>query len=91
MEPQDRHIIRNFRTYRDVKEHVLVEEDEETSRAQELALLQPRLIDLKNFGDFFATQLRSTLDTSVFWGLLGLLLTVRDATRQILVRSFLTD
>lgn len=82
MEPHDRRTIRSFRTYEDVQEHVFVEQDEEASEAalQELAMLQPRLVDLKNFSDFFATQLRPTLDTSMFWGLIGLLLTVRTAT-----------
>lgn len=61
MEPHDRRIIRSFRTYEEVQEHVFVEQDGEASDAarQELALLQPRLIDLKNFSDFFATQLWS--------------------------------
>lgn len=81
MEPHDRRTIRSFRTYEDVQEHVFVEQDAEASEAalQELAMLQPRLVDLKNFSDFFATQLRPTLDTGMFWGLLGLLLTVRNA------------
>lgn len=81
MEPHDRRTIRSFRTYEDVKEHVFVEQDAEASEAalQELAMLQPRLVDLKNFSDFFATQLRPTLDMGIFWGLLGLLLTVRCA------------
>jgi hypothetical protein len=82
MEPHDCRTIRSFRTYEDVRKHVFVEHDAEASEAalQELAMLQPRLLDLKNFSDFFATQLRSTLDTSIFWGLLGLLLTVRYLT-----------
>ena len=82
MEPYDRRTIRSFRTYKDVQEHVFVEQDEEASKTalQELAMLQPRLVDLKNFSDFFATQLRPDLDTDMFWGLLGLLLTVRNAT-----------
>ena len=81
MEPHDRRTVRSFRTYEDVQEHVFVDQDEEASEAalQELAMLQPRLIDLKNFSDFFATELGPTLDTDTFWGLLGLLLTVRDA------------
>jgi hypothetical protein len=80
MEPHDRRTIRSFRTYEDVQEHVFVNQDEEASAAalQELAMLQPRLIDLKNFSDFFAAELGPTLDTGTFWGLLGLLLTVRD-------------
>jgi len=80
MEPHDRRTIRSFRTYEDVKEHVFVNQDEEASAAalEELAMLQPRLIDLKNFSDFFAAELGPTLDTGTFWGLLGLLLTVRD-------------
>lgn len=59
-----------------------IEQDVEASEAalQELAMLQPRLVDLKNFSDFFATQLRPTLDTGIFWGLLGLLFTVRSIT-----------
>ena len=82
MEPHDRRTIRSFRTYDEVQEHVFVEQDEEASEAarQELASLQPRLIDFKNFSDFFATRLGPTLDTSVFWGLLGLLFTVRNPT-----------
>lgn len=81
MEPHDRRTIRSFRTYEDVQEHVFVEQDAEASETalQELAMLQPRLVDLKNFSDFFATQLRPTLDTGMFWGLLGLLFTVRSA------------
>lgn len=80
MEPYDRRIIRSFRTYRDIQEHVFAEQDEEASEAalHELAMLQPRLIDLKKFSDYFSAQLFSTLDTEIFWGLLGLLLTVRD-------------
>lgn len=83
MEPNDRRIIRSFRTYEDVQEHVFVEQDEETTDAalQELAMLQPRLIELKDFSGFFATKLGPVLDTSFFWGLLGLLLTVRNATK----------
>lgn len=83
MEPHDRRIIRSFRTYEDVQEHVFVEQDEEATDAalQELAMLQPRLIELKDFSDFFATKLGPVLDTSFFWGLLGLLLTVRNATK----------
>lgn len=82
MEPHDRRTIRNFRTYEDIQEHVFVEHDAEASEAalQELALLQPRLVDLKNFSNFFATQLRPILDTSIFGGLLDLLLTVRYLT-----------
>lgn len=81
MEPYDRRTIRSFRTCEDVKEHVFVEQDAEASEAalQELVMLEPRLVDLKNFSDFFATQLGPTLDTGMFWGLLGLLLTVRNA------------
>jgi hypothetical protein len=82
MEPHDRRTIRSFRTYEDVQEHVFVEQDEEASEAalQELAMLQPRLTELKNFSTFFATELGPNLDTGMFWGLLGLLLTVRYAT-----------
>ncbi|KFY18119.1 hypothetical protein V492_00130 [Pseudogymnoascus sp. VKM F-4246] len=77
MEPQDRRTIRSFRTYEDVQEHVFAEQDELASEAalHELAMLQPRLVDLKKLSDFF-TQLRPTLDTGMFWGLLGLLLTL---------------
>lgn len=80
MEPHDRRTIRSFRTYDDVQRHVFDEQDEEASEAalQELAMLQPRLVDLKIFSNFFATQLRPTLDTGIFWGMLGLLLTVRS-------------
>jgi hypothetical protein len=80
MEPHDRRTIRSFRTYEDVREHVFVDQDEMASEAalEELAMLQPQLIDLKNFSDFFATKLGQPLDTGTFWGLLGLLLTVRD-------------
>ena len=79
MEPQDRRTIRSFRTYEDVQEHVFAEQDELASELalHELAMLQPRLVDLKKLSDVF-TQLRPTLDTGMFWGLLGLLLTVRD-------------
>ncbi|KAM5347078.1 hypothetical protein ACJ41O_010083 [Fusarium nematophilum] len=87
MEPQDRRTIRSFRTYEDIQENVFVEQDEEASEAalQELAMLQPPLVDLKKFSDFFATQLRSTLDTATFWGLLGLLLTfLRQADEDFL-------
>lgn len=84
MEPHDRRTIRSFRTYEDVHDHVFFEQDEEASEAalQELSMLQPRLVDLKNFSNFFATELRThpSLDTGVFWGLLGMLLTVRNAT-----------
>lgn len=82
MEPHDRRTIRSFRTYEDVQEHVFVEQDEEASEAalQELAMLQPRITELKNFSTFFATKLGPSLDTGIFWGLLGLLLTVRYAT-----------
>ncbi|KAL5040752.1 hypothetical protein BDW71DRAFT_41163 [Aspergillus fruticulosus] len=68
MEPHDRKTIRSFRTFEDVQEHVFVEQDEEASESalQELAMLQPRLVDLKNFSEFFATQLRTTLDTGIF-------------------------
>ncbi|KAA8645136.1 uncharacterized protein ATNIH1004_009353 [Aspergillus tanneri] len=89
MEPYDRGIIRSFRTYQDIQEHVFAEQDEEASEAalHELAMLQPRLIDLKNFSEFFSTQLFSTLDTGIFWGLLGLLLTLAlqhdDTMRRI--------
>lgn len=78
MEPQDRRTIRSFRTYDDVLEHVFTDQDEEPNPAalQELNLFRPRLIDMKNLIDFFATKLGRTLDTGVFWGLLGLLLTV---------------
>lgn len=81
MEPHDRKTIRSFRTYEDVQEHVFVKQDAEASETalQELAMLQPRLVDLKNLSDFFAAQLRQTLDTGMFWGLLGLLFTVRSA------------
>ena len=81
MEPHDRRTIRSFRTHEDVRQHVFVEQDEEASKGalQELAMLQPRLVDLKNFSNFFATQLHPNLDTGIFWGLLGLLLTVRNA------------
>lgn len=83
MEPQDRRIIRSFRTYEDVQEHVFVEQDEEASEAalQEMAMLQPRLADLRNFSDFFFKELGSNLDTGTFWGLLGLVLTVSYATK----------
>lgn len=82
MEPQDRRTIRSFRTYEDVHEHVFVEQDEEASEAalQEMAMLQPRLADLRNFSNFFSKELGPNLDTGTFWGLLGLVLTVRYAT-----------
>ncbi|KAJ6158982.1 hypothetical protein N7485_011808 [Penicillium canescens] len=66
MEPHDRRIIRSFRTYEDVQEHVFVEQDEEASEAalQELAMLQPRLTELKNFSTFFAAELGPNLDTA---------------------------
>lgn len=43
--------MRSFRTYEDVQEHVFVEQDKEVCEAalQELAMLQSRLVDLKNF------------------------------------------
>ena len=84
MEPQDRRTIRSFRTHEDVLEHVFANQDGEPSPAalQELTLLQPRLIDLKNFSDFFATELGATLDTGIIWGILGLLLTVRGLSMR---------
>lgn len=94
MEPQDRRTIRSFRTYEDVLEHVFVDQDEEPDPAalQELTLLRPRLIDLKNFSDFFATKLGGTLDTGIFWGMLGLLLTVRDLIMRLTVlREVVSD
>lgn len=85
MEPQDRRTIRSFRTYEDVREYVFVEQDEEASEAalQELAMLQPRMVDLKDFSDFFTSHLHPAPGTSVFWGLLGLLLTVSQAPMLI--------
>ncbi|KAK2766901.1 hypothetical protein FQN54_006215 [Arachnomyces sp. PD_36] len=91
MEPHDRKIIRCLRTPEDVNERVFVDQDEEASKAslQELAMLQPRLIDLKSFSEFFAKQLGPGLDTDMFWGMLGLLLTLalqHDETMRRVVR-----
>lgn len=87
MEPQDRRTTRSFRTYEDVIEHVFVDQDEEPNPAalQELALLRPRLIDLKNFSEFFAAELGQKLDAGIFWGMLGLLLTVRELIMRLTV------
>ena len=76
--------MESFRIYEEVQEHIFVEQDQEASEAarQELASLQLRLIDFKNFSGFFATRLGSTFDTSVFWGLLELLFTVENPTVQ---------
>lgn len=80
MEPQDRRTIDSFLTYEEVREHVFVKQDEEASMAalQDLAMLQPKMVDLKNFSDFFTSH-HSGSSASPFWGLLGLLLTVRHA------------
>ncbi|KAE8374544.1 hypothetical protein BDV26DRAFT_284216 [Aspergillus bertholletiae] len=66
MEPYDSTIIRSLCTYEDIKEHFSVEQDEQASESalQELATLQPRLIELKDFSDFFATRLCPALDTN---------------------------
>lgn len=78
MEPYDRIIIRSFRTHGDVQKHVIDEQDEAASdiSLQELAMLRPRLLDLRIFSDFFAERLGPILDPGIFWGLIGLLLTV---------------
>lgn len=83
LEPHDRRTIKNFSTFEDVQEHVSLEQDEDASEVVllELARLQPRLVDLEKFSDFFATKLGPPLDTGIFWGVLGLLLTVRNTTK----------
>lgn len=72
--------MNGFLTYEDVREHVFIKQDEEASvtALQELAMLQPKLVDLKNFSDFFTSH-HSGSSASPFWGLLGLLLKVRHA------------
>jgi hypothetical protein len=79
MEPQDNRTIPSFHAFGDIQQHVIFGQDDVASQAalQELAMLQPRLVDLQNFSDFFADKLGQRLDPGLFWGLLGVILTVR--------------
>ncbi len=85
MEPNDRRLIGGFKTFESIEKHLVAEYDEtvpDTTR-QELAMLQPRLADLQNFSNFFAHNLGLDLDPSIFWGLLGLILAVREPRFEI--------
>lgn len=80
MEPYDRRTVRSFRSLDDIQKKIIDKPEESTSdrNLQGVAMVRPRLIDLKYFSDFCANQLGPVLDLGVFWGLLGLLLTVSD-------------
>lgn len=46
------------------------------SSSQDFAILNPALIHLRTFIDFFSQQLVPKHDTSVFWGMVGLVIKV---------------
>lgn len=50
MEPNDRRTIKIFRTYDDIKEEFLEGMDE---THQEIGMLEPRLVYLRSFSDYF--------------------------------------
>lgn len=72
MEPNDRRTIKIFRNYDDIKEDFLEGLDD---THQDLGMLEPRLVYLRSFSDYFSTGLGPELDPKIFWGLVGLILT----------------
>lgn len=72
MEPNDRRTIKIFRTYDDIKEEFLEGMDE---THQEIGMLEPRLVYLRSFSDYFSTKLGPKLSPEIFWGLFGLIIT----------------
>jgi hypothetical protein len=45
-----------------------------------LSIIGPRLAELRDFSDLFAEKLGPRLNPGVFWGFLGLTLTVSSST-----------
>ena len=67
-----------MRSYDDILEHVIEDPDEEMPEhvLHELSLVAPRLEELRDFSNVFEEHLGQRLDPSLFWGLMGLMLTV---------------
>ncbi|KAJ0323159.1 hypothetical protein COL5a_008379 [Colletotrichum fioriniae] len=78
MEPNDRRTIKIFRNYDDIKEDFLEGLDD---THQDLGMLEPRLVYLRSFSDYFSTGLGPELDPKIFWGLIAL--PDEEATRRI--------
>ncbi|KAK1699798.1 hypothetical protein BDP55DRAFT_723440 [Colletotrichum godetiae] len=84
MEPNDRRTIRSFRYLDDVNDNVLAELDDKLpdSAGQDLDMLQPRLMNLKGFSNFFSTRLGPKLDPKALWGLIGLIVLPHEAAMK---------
>ncbi|CAM1508596.1 Fc.00g054440.m01.CDS01 [Cosmosporella sp. VM-42] len=88
---EDKRTVRSFRSYDDIVEHLINDPDEPLSDSvlRELSMIRPRLVELRDFSHDFAERLGPSLDPGLFWGLMGVMLTVAaqieepDATRRI--------
>lgn len=65
-------------------EHIIADPDEPLPEAVllELSMIRPRLVKFRDFSKVFAERLGLSLDPSLFWGLMGTLLTASILLRK---------
>jgi hypothetical protein len=78
LERQDWRHVNFFNSWDDVQKQILKTQDDPLHQTthQEFAILTPSLLQLRTFTDFFSQHLVPKHDTSVFWGIVGLIIKV---------------
>ncbi len=75
---EDKRNIRSFRSYEDIIENLINDPTEPLTDdvLRELSMIRPRLVEFRDFSQVFRERLGPKLDSSLFWGLMGTMLTV---------------
>lgn len=76
LERQDWRDVNFFNSWDDVQKRVLQTQDDHQTTHQEFAMLTPGLIQLGTFSEFFSDHIVPKHDTSIFWGMVGLIIKV---------------
>jgi hypothetical protein len=75
LERDDLRQVSVYNSWDDVQKQILMDTSNQPHN-QDLAMLAPRLTNLRTFTDFWLRQLIPQLDTSIFWGLVRLIVKV---------------
>ncbi len=77
---EDKRNIRSFRSYEDIIENLINDPTDPLNDdvLRELSMIRPRLVGFRDFSQVFGQRLGPRLDSSLFWGLMGTMLTVSE-------------
>ena len=80
LERPDWRQAKRFNSWDDVQKQILQTQDDplHQTNPQDYVILTPSLVEIRNFIDLLSQNIVPKHDTSVFWGMVGLIIKVHD-------------